>query len=182
MDQTQNGFQCANERAPSGTLLRGVTRVDLYLGNFQVPIAEFVPNEVINDVGHVVQAVLGKAFGHIGFHALNLGGDPAIGLAEAHVTMRRTAHSAFSFGVFFQAAILPLAVHQDKACGVPQLVAKIAIAFAAFAVKVDTASEGGQCCKREAQSICTVRGNSFGKFFLCVLAHLRGRLGLAQTL
>ena len=50
------------------------------------------------------------------------------------------AHSALSFGVLFQAAILAFAVHQDKACGIPQFVAEVAIAFAALAVKVDAAA------------------------------------------
>jgi hypothetical protein len=65
--QPQDGFQRADQRAAGGALLGLVAGLDLHLGDFQVPVAELVPDEVVNGVGHVVEPVLGKASGHFGF-------------------------------------------------------------------------------------------------------------------
>ena len=60
MRQAQDGFQHADQRAARGALRLGAG-LDLHLGDFQVPVAELVPDEVVDGVGGVVQAVLGKA-------------------------------------------------------------------------------------------------------------------------
>ena len=115
--------------------------MNLHLGNFEVPVAKLVPHELVNAAGHVVQPVLGKALGHIGLHALQSGGNPAVSLRKRHVTVRWPAGLALGLGVFLQAAVLAFAVHQDKAGRVPELVAKVAVALAALAVKVDAAAQ-----------------------------------------
>ena len=84
--------------------------------------------------------------------------------------------------MFLEAAVLAFAVHQHKAGGVPQLVAKVAITLAALAVKVDAAAQAGQRSKGEAQRVGAIGGDALGKFFLRVLAHLRRGFRLAQAL
>jgi hypothetical protein len=49
-----------------------VAGLDLHLGDFQIPVAELVPDEVVDRVGDVVQAELGKALGHFGLDLLQL--------------------------------------------------------------------------------------------------------------
>jgi hypothetical protein len=70
--QAQNRFQRADQRAARGALLGFVAGLDLHLGDFQVPVAELVPDEVVDGVGDVVQAELGKALGHFGLDLLQL--------------------------------------------------------------------------------------------------------------
>ena len=49
------------------------------------------------------------------------------------------AYSAVGFRVLHEAAVMPFAIHQNEATGVPQFVTKVAIALAALGVKVDVA-------------------------------------------
>ena len=99
-----------------------------------------------------------------------------------HVVVCFATRRTVGFGVVHEAAILAFTIHQDKARGVPQFVAEVAIALAALAVEIDTASQTGQGCEGEAQGISAVSGNALWKFFLGVFAHLRGCFGFAQTL
>jgi hypothetical protein len=122
MGQTQNGFQGADEGASRGALLRWPTGLDLHFGDFQIPVAVLVPHKFINGRGHIVQTVFFKAVGDIRFHLLQHRGNPAVGLAELHVLVKRTGGNmfavfidarwrAFGLGVFLEAAVLALAVH-----------------------------------------------------------------------
>ena len=120
-----------------------IATLNLDLGDFQIPVAELVPDEVINGAGDVVETVFFKALGDFGFGALQQRDDPAVGRAESQVAVRDTSDGAFLFGVVIQAAILAFAVHQHKAAGVPQFVAEIAVALAAFGIEVDAASQRG---------------------------------------
>jgi hypothetical protein len=83
--QAQDRLQRTDQRAARGALLGFVAGLDLHLGDFQIPVAELVPDEVVDGVGHVVEAELGKALGHFGLDLLQLRGDPAVGLAEVHI-------------------------------------------------------------------------------------------------
>ena len=87
--EAQNRFQRANQRAARGALLRGVARVDLHFGDFQIPIAELVPHKIVNNVRDVIQAVIGKSLRDIGFGFLQHGNNPAVGLAKFQITARR---------------------------------------------------------------------------------------------
>ena len=68
--QAQYHFQRANQRAAGSALLPRSASLNLHLGNFQVPVAKSVPHKLVNRVGHVVQAVLFKALGHVGLGLL----------------------------------------------------------------------------------------------------------------
>ena len=193
MRQAQHRLQGADQGAAGGALLRCAAVADLHFGDLQIPVAELIPNKVIDGVGHVVQAVLGKAGGDQGFDFLQLRDDPAVGLAEAQVLVERAGGNhlalranagrlALRFGVFLQAAVIAFAVHQHEAAGVPELVAKVAVTLAALGVKVDVAPQTGQCGKGEAQRISAVGRDTLGEFLLRVFAHLRRGLGLAQAL
>ena len=96
--------------------------------------------------------------------------------------MRRAAHRAFGLGVLFEAAVLALAVHQHEAAGVPELVAKVAVALAALGIEVDAAPQRGQRGKGKAQRIGAKGRDAGGELFFGVLAHLGRSFGLAQTL
>lgn len=181
MGQAQNRLQRTDQRAARGALLGLVAGLDLHLGDFQIPVAELVPDEVVNGIGHVVEAELGKALGHFSLDLLQLRADPAVGLAEVHIASELAARLALLLGVGCQAAVMAFAVHQHKARSIPELVAEVAIALAALAVEVDAAAQRCQGGKGEAQCVRSVGGDAFGEFLLSVLAHLRGGLGLAQA-
>ena len=70
MRQPQNRFLCADERAARGTLLRIVAGLNLHFGNLQIPVTKVIPHKLVNAAGHVVQAVIFKAFGNISFNTL----------------------------------------------------------------------------------------------------------------
>ena len=188
--QAQDGFQRANQGAPGGALLGqtdlniGVVSalLDLYLGNFQIPVAELVPDKVINRAGDVVQPVFFKAFGDVGFGALQQRDDPAVGRAEIQVALRGTADGTFFLRVLVQAAILAFAIHQHKAAGVPQFVAKVAVAFTAFGIEIDAAAQRGERGEGEAQGVCAEGRDAGGEFLFGILAHGRCGFGFAQSL
>ena len=71
MSQSQNTFKGANECASCGALLRISARLNLHLGNFQVPVAKFIPDKLVNAARHIVQAVVGKSFGHLSLYTLH---------------------------------------------------------------------------------------------------------------
>jgi hypothetical protein len=58
--QAQHGFQCAHQRAAGAALLGFVAGLDLDLGDFQVPVAELVPDEFVDGLGEQVETVVGK--------------------------------------------------------------------------------------------------------------------------
>jgi hypothetical protein len=179
--QAQDRFERADQRAARGALLRFVAGLDLHLGDLQVPVAVLVPDELVDRVGHVVQAVFGEALGHLGLGLLQQRDDPAVGAAELQVAVGRAADLAVVLRVLQQAAVLAFAVHQHEARGVPELVAEVAVALAALGVEVDAAAQRGQRGEGEAQRIGAEGRNAFREFLLGVLAH-RGRgLGLAQA-
>ena len=132
---------------------------------------------MVNASGHIVQTVVRKALCHIGFNALQSGCNPTVGLAECHVAMPNATRRQ----QFIQTAIVTFTIHQCKAGGVPQLVAKIAVAFAALAVKADVAAQRCERGKGETQCICAECGNTVWKFFLGVFTHGRCGFGFAQA-
>ncbi len=176
MRQPQQRLQGANQGAARATLLRCVALVDLHLGDFQVPVAELVPDQVVNGVGHQVEPVVGKTLRHGGFDALQARDDPAVGLAEFQIA----AGQAGLAGVLLQAAVLPFAIHQREAGGVPELVAEIAVALAALAVEIDAAAERSQRGKGQAQRVRAVSGYAVRELFLGLAPHPGRGLWFAQ--
>ena len=182
MCQAQDGLQHADQGAPRGTLLRVGPSGDLHLGDLQVPVAELVPDKLVDGVGDIVEPVFLEAPCHLGLGLLQRRGDPAVGLAEHQIAMRRPARLALCFRVLAQPAVVAFAVHQHEARRVPQFVAKVAIALAALGVEIDIAPERRERSKSEAQRVGAEGRYALGKFLLRVLAHRRSRLGLAQPL
>jgi hypothetical protein len=72
--------------------------------------------------------------------------DPAVGLGE--VEMGGVAGIRSRFYVGREAAVLPFAVHQHEARGVPQLVAEVAVTLAALHVELDVATRRGEARER----------------------------------
>ena len=193
VQQTQDGFQGADQRAARGALFRRPALLDLHLGDLQVPVAVLVPDEAVERVGHVVQAVLGKALLHRSLHTLDLAADPAVNRREAHVAvegaggLRQTAigiehgRGALGLGVLLQPAVLILAVHQHEARGVPQLVAEVAVALAALGVEVDVPPEARVAGHGEAQRVGTIGRHALRELFPHPRGHLGRGLGFAQA-
>jgi hypothetical protein len=73
------------------------------------------------------------------------------------------------------------AVHQHEARRVPQLVAEVAIAFAAREVEVDVAAERRHRRHREAQRVGAERGNAVREFLARLLLDGGGLLRVHQA-
>ena len=80
-----------------------------------------------------------------------------------------------------QTTILPFAIHQHKTGGVPQLVAEVAVAFAALTVEADVAAQRRQRCKGETQSIRAKGRNAIWEFLFGIFTHSRRGFWLTQT-
>ena len=171
VSQTQNAFEHHGQSMTRGACRGLVAAVDLNLGKFQIPVAELVPDEAVNGVGDVVETVLGKALVHRIDRAVVFVENPAVDDRKIH----------WLAGVGTQTAVLAFNVHQHEARGVPELVAEIAVAFAAFDVEVDVAAERGVGGHRKAQCVGAVRGDAVGIVLACLGFHQRGLFGLTQT-
>ncbi len=110
MCQTQYGFQYAQQCSAGGALLGFAAVLNLYLGDFQIPVAIFIPYELVDTGCDVVETVVGKTFFYIGFRALQGGDDPLVGLRIIDV---------IDGVVCIESAILAFGIHQYKACCIP---------------------------------------------------------------
>src|SRR5690606_2690604 len=77
--------------------------------------------------------------------------------------------------------VFAFGVHQHVAGGVPQLVAKVAVAFQALHVPVDVTAGGGHGCQGEAQGVGAVGGDAFREFLLGARPDLFDQLRLHQV-
>ena len=89
----------------------------------------------------MIESVVFEALLHVGLNALQERTHPAVGLAKVHIAVEGFSGRTLCLGVGVQATVLSFAIHEHKASGVPQFIAKIAIAFASFGVKVDAAPQ-----------------------------------------
>ncbi len=152
MRQTQRHFQHAHQR-PASTALTFDRRVLVpqhRLGQFQIPVAVLVPDELVQRLRGEVETELIQLAGHFGFGALQLRDDPAI-------CQRQLVGFAVLAAVF--------ALVQNVTRGVPDLVAEVAIAFDATHVELDVATGRGQRAEREAQGVGAVAFDAIGEFF-----------------
>ncbi len=164
MSKAQNRFEYAYQRA-AGTALgfcRGIFIPQHRLGKLQVPVAVFVPDELIQCLGGVVKAVLVHRLGDLGFGFLQLRDNPTVG--QGKLNLFTTSAAIFAFGV-----------HQHVARGVPQLVAEVAVAIQAAHIKLDITPGGGLGEEGKAQRIGAV---GFNTVFELVLGRFGNRLGL----
>ena len=145
MREPQHGFQYAHQRAPGRAPGFVVPGGELYLGELDVPIAVFRPDEFVHGLGGKVEAVRLEMSGDGRFCVLQAADDPAID--DRQVERRRLVESD----------VLALDVHQHETRGVPQLVAEIAIALAAIEIEVERAAESREACEREAQRVGSER-------------------------
>ncbi len=168
MRQAQGHFQHAYQGATGAALAfdRRVFVPQHWLGQFQVPVAILVPDELVECLGCQVEAELVELAGHFGFGALQLRDDPAIGQRQL-------------VGLPVLAAILALVQH--VAGGVPDLVTEVAIAFDAAHVELDVAAGGGQRAESEAQGVGAVAGDTFGELGAGLLLDGFLQLGLHQA-
>ena len=138
----QQHFQGFQQGSPGGGLLGGLgLRVpEQRLGQFQIPVAVFVPGEFVEGVGVQVEAVGGQG--------LLAGGDQAAG-AGANPAVRQA-------GLRRALQIVPARMHQHEPGRIPQLVAEIAVAFGAAEVEAQVPPGGGEGAEGEAQGVRAV--------------------------
>src|SRR5471030_189946 len=166
--QTQSDFQHTNQGAAGAALAfnRGVFVPQHRLGEFQVPVAILVPDELVQGLCRQVEAELVELTGHFGFGALQLRDDPAIRQGQF---------------VGFAVLAAVFALVQNIARSVPDLVAEVAIAFDAAHVELDVTTGGRQRAESEAQSVGAVAGDAVGELVAGLLLDLLRQFRLHQA-
>ena len=66
MGQAQRGFEHAGEGAAGGALLLGRAGIELHLGEFQIPVAVFVPHEFVDRARGLVETIGLECRMHLG--------------------------------------------------------------------------------------------------------------------
>jgi hypothetical protein len=113
------------------------------LGEFEIPVAVFVPGELVHRLGGLVEAVTFDRLGDCALRDLQARQYPAVcqGTLQGLVTL-----------ITGQGAVLALGVHQHEARRVPELVAEIAVPLNASSAELDIAA--GRRERREGESHC----------------------------
>ena len=156
MCQTQYDFEHTQQGTAGRTLLCFAAGLNLYFGDFQIPVTVFIPDEFVDGGSDIIEAVVCKTFFHFHFRALQCGNDPAVsvGIRQVSIGDVSTETAVFAFGI-----------HQHEAGGIPQLIAEVAIAFAATQIEVDIAAQRSVAGHRETQRIRTIGRNTVREFF-----------------
>ncbi|MNH03251.1 hypothetical protein D3C79_625080 [compost metagenome] len=165
MRQAQQGFQHGDQRVAGAALFRFAAVAHHRLGQLQIPVAELVPGEFIQNVGGQIEAIGIQRFAVSLHRTVEFGQDPAV---------RQRQH----FLAAVEAAVLTFRVHQHKAAGVPQLVTEVAVAFQALHVPVDVTAGRGQRRQGEAQGVGAVRFDTVRELLLGALADFFRQLRL----
>ena len=164
--QAQQTFQNGHQRVTGAAQLRLGTAVHYRLGQLQIPVAELVPGELVQNACGNIEAEAVQRFA-VGFDGLvEFRQDPAVRQRQGHLAA-------------VKAAILIFGIHQHKAAGVPQLVAEVTVTFQTLHIPVDIAAGRGQRRQGKAQGVGTVRLNAvrelllgaFGDFFRQLRLH-----------
>ncbi|CCJ87390.1 hypothetical protein BN133_3767 [Cronobacter dublinensis 582] len=165
MRETQQAFQHGNQRMAGAAQLSFAAAIHDRLGELQVPVAELVPGEFVQDARRDIEAEVIQRL-TIRFHGLvEFRQDPAV---------RQRQH----FLAAVETAVLILGVHQHEAAGVPQFVTEVAVAFETLHIPVDIAAGRGQRRQREAQGVGAVRLDAVRELLLGALADFLRQLRL----
>jgi len=142
---------------------RGVVALQGRLGEFEEPVADLVPDELVHGLRGEIEAVGGELRLHLAQQLLQAVEDPALGVRRR----RGQARGAEALGV-----------HQHEARGVPQLVAEVLVTLAAGEVELDVAAVRGQRGEGEAQGIGAEGRDALGELLARGFLDLRriGRL------
>ena len=133
---------------------RAFAEVETQFDEFEVPVAELAPEELIDGVGGFVEAIVGES-------VVDGSGDGAEAVEDPSGFERRVggefgdgavvAHRHLVAGLFGA-----IDVHEEEAGGVPDLVGEGAVAFGAGFAEGDVGAGGGHRCEGEADGVGAV--------------------------
>ncbi len=119
------------------------------LRELQVPVAELVPDELVDRLRREVEAVLRRGASR-----------PRASACCSRETIQRSGEGQRDRQRRVEPDVPALDVHQPEARRVPQLVAEVAVAFAAREVEVERPAVGRERGEREAQRVGAERGDA----------------------
>ena len=165
MRQAQQTFQHGHQRI-AGTAQFSISSSGHYrLGQLQIPVAELVPGELVQDARGDIEAEVIQRFA-VRFDGLvEFSEDPAVCQRQGHFAAVETAIISFS-------------VHQHEAAGVPQLVTEVTVTFQTLHIPVDVAAGRGQRRQGETQGVGAVRLDAVRELLLGTFGDLLGQLRL----
>ena len=120
--------------------------VQTRFSKFDVPVANFAPDEVVNSAASFAQFKFAKQIGNFFRYVLQAGKNPSI---------CQGVRSQFRIGV------IAFNVHQCKTGSIPNLVSKVTSGFYTFPIEAHIVTRGVAGNEHEAQSICTILVNNF---------------------
>ena len=167
MQQAQQCFQHVQRGVTGAVGGRGIAAVERGLGQFQEPVAEFVPGKFVQRLRQQVETVAGVMRFGFGSDLVQAREDPFFGVG-LHCGGASRCCKAFG-------------VHQHEARGVPQLVAEVLVAFGATHVELDVAAVVGECGDGEAQCVGAVGDDAVREFLARGALDLLGHLRLHQA-
>ena len=165
MRKAQKTFQNGNQRITRAAQFRFRTAVHDRLRQLQVPVAELVPGEFVQDACRDVEAIAVQRVAECFHRLVKFRQDPAVCQRQGHFAA-------------VKAAILIFGVHQHEAAGVPQLVTEVTVTFQTLHIPVDVTTGGGQRRQGEAQGVGTVRFDPVRELLLGTLADFLRQLRL----
>ena len=176
MGQPQDGLQHTQQGAPRGLGLVLLLALERTLGEFHIPVAEVVPDELVDLFGGEVEPVGREVLVNLVFGPLQPGDDPTVDEGEVQGPIGAAVACADG-----EPAVLALGVHEHEAGGIPELVAEVSIALAAREVEVDVAAGCCEAGEGESQGVGAVGRDALGKLGPCLLLDLRGLLGIHEA-
>ena len=117
--------------------------VKAFLGQFDVPVAVGIPDEVVNGIGSVAEFKFIEVFRDFRDGFIEGREDPAVGQGQVFI---------FGNEGFIEIA----EVHDDEFRGVPNLIGKVAVGFDAFHVEAHVVARRIARNQGEAQCVGTV--------------------------
>src|SRR5260363_101863 len=153
MRQAQRCFKRMQQSMAGDALLRLCSRLYLHFGKFNIPIAVFIPDKLINRLCNQIKAEIGKVFFNRRTDSLQRGEYPAVcaGLSVLNVAL------------IFRIALVVRTMYEYKARRIPKFVAEIAISLAARQIEIDIAPGRRERCTSEAHCIGAERRDAIGE-------------------
>src|SRR5260364_185111 len=162
MRQAQRCFKRMQQSMAGDALLRLCSRLYLHFCKFNIPIAVFIPDKLINRLCNQIKAEIGKVFFNRRTESLQRGEYPAVcaGLSVLNV------------------ALVVRTMYEYKARRIPKFVAEIAISLAARQIEIDIAPGRRERCTSEAHCIGAERRDAIGE---CSARFFGNRLALLRV-
>ena len=146
MQEPQSLHKCLLQRPQSSCLGRVLVRVQTRLHHLDIPVAEFIPQEVIDLLNRDTQFKLVHVLSDFLRQRIDPGQDPAVGACQLR-RIDRLRHFTL------------IEIHQYESCRIPDLICKVSGILHTLEIKAHVISGSIACNQCQTQSVRTVLFN-----------------------